>query len=180
MERVSGIAVVGWHHVFVPPPAQIFIQPHIPKGHCFYHGGGPLLAAGLPFSQDLGVVEGVWEWVAWGRSESGTWEGHRVGGMGIKGWGWRDSVGGMGMKRMEVGTGTEGQRWRGMNGGTVVAGGLGQEEWGRQGIDRARRIGKKDKSRQAGTGGLDRSPVAGRRCRSTGMGVPWRLGTTSR
>lgn len=52
------------------------------------------------------------------------------------------------MKRMEGGTGTEGQGWRGTDGGPVVAGGLGQEERGRQGTDRGRRGGKKDKSRQ--------------------------------
>lgn len=62
--------------------------------------------------------------------------------------------------------GLEGQRWRdgdekdggrdrhrrtrmeGTDGGPVVAGGLGQEERGRQGTDRGRRAGKKDKSRQ--------------------------------
>lgn len=72
----------------------------------------------------------VWA-LLWGSGE-GVKVGHGMG-MEWEEWGSRDSVGGMGMKRMEGGTGTEGQGWRGMDGGTVVAGGLGQEEWGRQG-----------------------------------------------
>lgn len=160
----------------------MFTQPHVPKGHCFSHGGGPLLASELqkPSIRVLRAVVEVWERVGWGGGKAGTWDGHGVGGMGIEGWGWRDGVGGMGMKRMEAGTGTDGQGWRGTDGGMVVAGRLGQEEWGRQCIGKDRTVGKKDRSREAGTGGLDRSPGAGRRCRSTGMGVPWRLGATSR
>lgn len=122
-----------------PPPAQTFTQPHFPKGHCFCHEGGPLFAPVLPSSIR------VWG-LLWGSGSGWARKGVKMGhemGREWEGWGWRDSVGGIEMKRMEAGTGTEGQGWRGTDGRTVVAGGLGQEEGGRQGKGRAGGLGKR-------------------------------------